>query len=112
MEKDGAGHARGAGDTMFGGFLKRKRENKKWFRIESGFYVIEGQKMPTGDLDLTVSIYQDNMQITVNNENVYKLIDWLQKSYPRKGVNNVVSIVPVERSLSLRDTERDPGTSA
>jgi hypothetical protein len=83
--------------------ISRKKNQRSWFRVDTGAQTLEGVKMVDGNLLLTIKFMGEFSSIKVSPQNADKIVDWLMKCYPRR--NNVIRL---ETKLSLYRTETDP----
>lgn len=85
-------------------FRDRLKNQRPWFRVDSGVDSIEGFKHKDGTLELRVKILGQESLVKLNRESADKLSGWMSRTYPNRG-NNVIQMVP---KLSVLTTPTDP----
>lgn len=83
-----------------------------WFRFSIGTHVLEGIRMKSGSLHLSMSRDGDvTDEIRISSTNVDKIMEWLRRTYPGGESRARIVEFPKPRlveALPLSSTEKEP----
>lgn len=91
---------------MFDKFRDRLKNQKPWFRIDSGIQSLEGQKITRDNLRISTKFNGEWISIDITRDNAIKLADWIRRIYPGEFAN----VYQLGTKLPVSESKGDPGT--